>query len=171
MLRSEYTDIKSHIVARAQMLDNASPDRFWLDGTQIENSPETVDRRRSIATQIDALGLNSEEIPSSMPRLRFAVNSELNLFLADIPVDMVDQAGRPTGIRLAGPLHAGVGKAIQVYTDVCCELQWPRTSGVEEALQAVFYDRPKVSWYALVSGIAILVLIVCVVFLERSCRQ
>jgi len=154
------------------MLDNTSPDRFWVDSKQIDNSEETIDLRRSLATQIDALGLEAVVVPvPSMPRLRFAIDPKLDLFLADIPVDICDQAGRPTGIRIVGPRQKGVDEVIHAYMSVCRDLQWPPTQGAQNTLREVFLQRPKVSWVALATGLVIMLLILGTAFLERSCRQ
>ncbi len=148
MSSKRFKVLLSDIVMRVQKPDNSSANLFWRAGEQLPDSPESREVRVMLAAELNALSLEAEDVPSTrLPSMRFAVaNVEgVKLFLANIPVVERDNAGRETGVLIAGPRDRySAEDVLAAYYEACQQLGWTQVSGAHNALKEVYTRSPKV---------------------------
>ncbi|MFO0605024.1 MAG: hypothetical protein U0324_17725 [Polyangiales bacterium] len=149
-MSNKFPIISSELVVRVQKPDNTSANRFWRNGTAVSDTEDSREERQSLAAELNALSLLAKEVPSTkLPMLRFAVATvdHAALFLASLPVNSRDSAGRATGVLIAGACATvSIRDIMAAYETACAAFGWTANASVQNALEEVYSKRPKVEW-------------------------
>lgn len=147
MSQERFPVISRELVVRVQKPDNTSANRYWRGSTPVSDTEGTREERQILAAELNALSLLARDIPSQrLPSLRFAVATVdgTRLFLASLPVASRDNAGRMTGVLVAGACEfTRVNDILAAYEVACTTFGWARDERVPGALEEVYSKSPK----------------------------